>query len=103
MSNELEPEYESRHRSATFRPELISPEIHAKMKEDRRKAENESGSVRCDCCGAMFVDEYGDHSTLKMCDSCTSAPNPVDLTDIDETHWTETHGTMGEDVNFYSE
>ena len=72
-------------------------------------AQTQSGSgvdlqrlVRCDCCGAMFnpddlntvdVDKYGEHSTIEVCDNCKTEPIPVDLTDIDETHWTETHGT----------
>lgn len=54
MSNE--PEYEPGHRSATFRPELITQETRKKMERDRKRIEAEiegqgplSGAVETVC------------------------------------------------------
>lgn len=40
------PEYEPGHRSATFRPELISPETRAKMDRDRARAQAEAAQEK---------------------------------------------------------
>ena len=60
--------------------------------------------VRCCGCDELFhpddlntvdVENYGLHETIEVCDACIADPDQAPLTDadLDETHWTEAHGT----------